>query len=40
MMVANAEFLRTSLFTALTDGYSNRDIKDTVEGQFHDLLLC
>jgi hypothetical protein len=38
LMVANAEFLRASLFTALTNGYSNRDVKDMVEGQFHDLL--
>jgi hypothetical protein len=39
LMMSNAEFLRASLFAALTDGYSNRDVKDTVERQFHDLLL-
>jgi hypothetical protein len=38
LMVTNSFFLRESLFTALTNGYSNRDVKDIVEGQFNDLL--
>jgi hypothetical protein len=38
LMVANAEVLRVSLLTALTNGYRNRDVKDIVEGQFYDLL--
>jgi hypothetical protein len=38
LMVSNSVSLRASLFTALANGYSNRDVKDIVEGHFNDLL--